>query len=141
MKVGQIVIEDRWRQNSTLYHSCLHLSAIGFYLPKMNLGSSVLHIVVEPASDCCRYVAFSDQIVQLLMVHIAEYSCRIEGDEHCSVSLLFQREAGSIGSGDRRQCSVCRVFRPKAILSRVERDVCQYFGQQVFFQRLGRLAQ
>ena len=49
-KVGQIVIEERWRQNSSLYHSCFHLSALRFFLPKMNFGSSVLHIVVEPAT-------------------------------------------------------------------------------------------
>ena len=54
--VGQIVIKERWRQNSTLYHSCFYLYALRFLLPKMNFGSSVLHIVVEPATDCCRYV-------------------------------------------------------------------------------------
>ena len=53
-KVGRIVIEERWRQNSTAYLSCFHLSAIRFLLPKMNFSSSVLHIVVEPAKDCCR---------------------------------------------------------------------------------------
>ena len=26
-KVGQIVIEVRWRQNSALYHTCFHISA------------------------------------------------------------------------------------------------------------------
>ena len=51
-KVCQIVIEERWRQNSSLYHSCFHLSAFRFFLPKMNFGSSVLHIVVESATDC-----------------------------------------------------------------------------------------
>ena len=55
-KVGQIVIDERWRQNSTLCHSCIHLSVFIFFLPKMNLGSSVLHIVVEPATDCCMLV-------------------------------------------------------------------------------------
>ena len=53
-KHGQIVIEERWRQNSSLYHTCFIISAFRFFLPKMNLGSSVLHIVVEPATDCCR---------------------------------------------------------------------------------------
>ena len=51
----------------------------------MNFGSSVLHIVVEPATDCCRYVGVEDTIEQFLMVHIAECSCQIEHDEHCSV--------------------------------------------------------
>ena len=55
-KAGQIVIDERWRQNSSLYHSCFQLSAFRFFLPKINLGSSVLHIVVDPAADCCRYV-------------------------------------------------------------------------------------
>ena len=61
-KVGQIVIEERRRQNSTLYYSCFHLSAIRLSLPKMNFDSSVLHIVVEPATDCCRYVGVEDTI-------------------------------------------------------------------------------
>ena len=56
-KVGQIVIEERWRQNSSLYHSCFHLSAFRLFLPKMNFGLSVLHIVVEPVTDCwCKLV-------------------------------------------------------------------------------------
>ena len=55
----------------------------------MNFGSSVLHIVVEPATDCCRYVGVEDTIEPLLMVHIVECSCQIERDEHCSVSRLF----------------------------------------------------
>ena len=55
----------------------------------MNIGSSVLHIVVEPATDCFRYVGVEDTIEQLLMVHIVECSCQIEHDEHCSVSRLF----------------------------------------------------
>ena len=84
-----IVIEERWRENSALCHSCFHLSAFGFFLPKMNLGSSVLHIVVEPATDCCRYVGVEDTIEQLLMVHIVECSRQIERDEHCSMSRLF----------------------------------------------------
>ena len=33
-KVGQIVIEERWIQNSTLYNSCFHLSAIRFLFRK-----------------------------------------------------------------------------------------------------------
>ena len=37
-----------------LYHSCFHISAFRFISPKMNFGSSVLHIVVEPATDCCQ---------------------------------------------------------------------------------------
>ena len=31
----------------------------------MNFGSSVLHIVVEPATDCSRYVGVEDTIEQL----------------------------------------------------------------------------
>ena len=87
-KVGQIVIEERWRQNS-LYHSCFHRSAFLFLLPKMNFGSSVLHIVVEPTTDCFRYVGVVDTIEQLLMVHIVECSCQMERDEYCSVSCFF----------------------------------------------------
>ena len=51
-KVGQIVIEERWRQNSSLYHYCFILFRL--FLPKMNFGSSILHIVVDPSADCCR---------------------------------------------------------------------------------------
>ena len=96
----------------------------------MDFGSSVLHIVVEPATDCCRYVGGEDTIEQLLVVHIVECSCQIERAEHCSVSRLFSREASSNVGGDHRQCSACLVFRPKAMLGKAERDVCQYFGQQ-----------
>ena len=78
-KVGHIVIEERWRQNS-LYHSCFHLSAFRFFLLKLNFGSSVLHVVVEPAMDCYRYVGVVDTIEQLLMVHIVECSCQVERD-------------------------------------------------------------
>ena len=80
MKVGQTVIEERWRQNSSLCHSCSYLSALRFFLPKMNLGSSVLHIVVERETNC-RYVGVVDTMEQLLMVHIVECSCQIERDE------------------------------------------------------------
>ena len=55
----------------------------------MNLGSSVLHIYVEPATDCYRYVGVVDTIEQLLMVHIVECSYQIERDECSSVSRLF----------------------------------------------------
>ena len=72
------------------------------------------------------------------MVRIVECSCQIERDEYCLVSRLFSRQAGSNDDGDRRQCSACRVFRPKAMLSRMERDVCQYFGQQEVLQRFDR---
>ena len=37
-KVGQIVIDERWRQNSSLYHSCFQLSAFTFFLPKKTLA-------------------------------------------------------------------------------------------------------
>ena len=127
-KVGQIVIEECWRQNSTLYHSCFHLSALKFMLPKMNFGSSVLHIVVKPATDCCWYVGVEDTIEQLLMVHIVECSCQIKRDKKCSVSRFLSWEAGSNVSDDCRQCCACLVFRPKAMSNRVERDVCQYYG-------------
>ena len=102
----------------------------------MNFGSSVLHIVVEPATDCCRYAGVENTMEQLLMVHIVECCCLIERDEHCSVSRLFSREACRNFGADRRQCSACRVSRPKAMLSRVERDVCQYVGQQELFSVL-----
>ena len=107
----------------------------------MKFGSSVLHIVVEPATDCCRYIGVEDTIEQLLMVHIIECSCRIERDKHRSMSRLFSCEASSNVVGDRRQYSACRVIRPKAMLSRVEKDVFQYFGQQEFLQRFVRCAQ
>ena len=55
----------------------------------MNFGSSVLHIVVEPATVCSRYVGAVDTIEQLLMVHIVECSCQIERDEYCSVGQFF----------------------------------------------------
>ena len=77
-KVDQIVLEERWRQNSSLYHASFHLSAFRFLLPKMNFGSSVLHIVVEPVTDCCWYAAVVDTIEQLWMVHIDECICLIE---------------------------------------------------------------
>ena len=103
-KIGQIVIEESWRQNSSLYHSCFNLSALRFLLPKMIFDTSVLHIVEEPATDCCLYVGVVDTIEQLLMVHIVECSCQneqslmvhiverscqMERDEYCSVSRLF----------------------------------------------------
>ena len=68
---------------------------------KMNIGSSVLHIVVEPATVCCRNVGVVDTIQQLLMIHIVERSCQIERNECCSMSQLFSLEAGSFVGGDR----------------------------------------
>ena len=73
-KLGQIVIEERWRQNSTLYHYCFHLSAFRFLLPKMNFGSSVMHIDIEPVTDCSRYVGVVDTIEQLFIVHTVDSS-------------------------------------------------------------------
>ena len=61
----------------------------------MNFVSSVLHMVVEPATDCCRYVGVEDTIEQLLMVHIVEISCHINRDEHCSVNRLEKAAAMS----------------------------------------------
>ena len=55
----------------------------------MNFGSSVLHIVVEPAMDGCRYFGVEDTIEQLLMVLIVKFGCEIERDEHCTMSRLF----------------------------------------------------
>ena len=86
MKVGQIVIVERWRKNSTLCHSSFHLSALRFLLQKMSFVSSILHIVVKPATDCCRYVGVVDTVEQLLMVYIVDGSCQIELDVICSVS-------------------------------------------------------
>ena len=83
MEIGQIIIEERWRQNS-LYHSCFHLSAFRFLFPKMNIGSSVLHKIVVPATDCRKYVGVEVTIEQFMMVHIVERSCQIERDNHCS---------------------------------------------------------
>ena len=60
----------------------------------MNFGSSVLHIVVEPATDCCWYVCVVDTFEQLLMVHIVECGCQIERDKYSLVSqLLFEKPA------------------------------------------------
>ena len=106
----------------------------------MNFGSSVLHAVVEPATDCCRYVGVVDTIEQLLIVHIVECSCQTERDEYCSVCQLFSLEAGSNVSGDRQQCSACRVFPSIALLSWMEKNVLQYFWQQEFFHGIGRWA-
>ena len=88
-KFGQIVIEERWRQNSTLCHSCFHLSALRFLLPKMNVGSSVMYIVLEPATESSRYFGIVDKIDKLLMVHIVECSCLIELEDYCSISRRF----------------------------------------------------
>ena len=59
-------------------------------LPKMHFGSSVQHIVAEPATDCCRYVGAVDTNEQYLMVHIVECCSPIERDEHSSVNRLFR---------------------------------------------------
>ena len=64
----------------------------------MNFGSSVLHIVVELATDCCRQVGVEDTIEQLLMVHIVECSCQIERDKHCSVSQLFLEKPAAMSA-------------------------------------------
>ena len=132
-KVDQIVIEERWRHNSSFYNSNVKLSAFRFLLPKLIFDTPVLHIVEEPATDCCLYVGVVDAIEQLLMVrivecscqneqslmvHIVERSCQMERDEYCSVSRLFSREAGRNVGGHRRLCSAC-MFRLKAMLSRV----------------------
>ena len=55
----------------------------------MSFVSSVQQIVVDPATDCCRYVGVDDTIEQLLMVHIVEGSCQIERDEYCLIRRLF----------------------------------------------------
>ena len=67
---------------SISFHSHFHLSVIRFLLPKMNFGSSVLHIVAEPATDCCRYVGVVDTIEQLLMIHIVKCSCQKHVKSH-----------------------------------------------------------
>ena len=64
----------------------------------MNFGSSVLHIVVEPATDCCRYVGIEDTIEQLLMVHIVECRYQIERDEHCLVCRFFSCELAAMSA-------------------------------------------
>ena len=127
-KVGQIVIDGRWRQNSALCHSCFHLSTFRFLLPKMIFDSSVQHIVVEPATDCCRHVVVEDTIEQLLMVYVVDCG-QNWGDECISLSKIFSWEAGKNVCVNRGQGSVCRVLRSRAMLSRVESDDCQYFWQ------------
>ena len=62
----------------------------------MNLGSSVLHMVVEPATDCCRCVVSTME--QLLMVHIVDCSCQIERDEYCSVSRFFLEKLAAMSA-------------------------------------------
>ena len=136
IRVGQIVIVVGWRQKSTLYHFCFHLSAFSFMLPKMIFGTCV-----TSATDYFRYVCVIDTIEQLLMVHIFDCSCQIERDMFCSVCRIFSYEVCCNVGGDRRQCSACCALRPKPILSSVEREVCQYFGKQEFFLRFGRWAQ
>ena len=69
----------------------------------MNYGSSALHIVLEPATDCCRYVCVVDPIEQLLMVHIVEFNCQIVIDEYCSVRRLFSLDDSSNIGGYPRQ--------------------------------------
>ena len=54
----------------------------------MNFGSSVLHIVVEPAMDCCLNVGVVDTMEQLLMVHIVDCGCQIARGEYFSLSRL-----------------------------------------------------
>ena len=54
----------------------------------MNFSSSVLHIVVEPATDCCMYASVVDTIEQLLMVYIVESSCQIERDDFHIINCL-----------------------------------------------------
>ena len=81
---------------------------------------------------CRRYAGVVGTIEQLLMVQIAECSCQIECDEYCSVRRLLSREAGINVGRNRRERSAYRVFLPKAMLSIVERDVCQYFVHRSF---------
>ena len=75
-KVGQIVIEERWRLNSALYHSCFNISAFRYLLPQINFGSPVQHIAVEPVTDCCRHVGVVDTIEQLLMSTLSNAAVR-----------------------------------------------------------------
>ena len=62
-------------KSATLYHFSFHLSVFGFLSQKMNFGSSVMHIVVDPATDCCRYGGVEGTVEHLLMVHIVECGC------------------------------------------------------------------
>ena len=74
----------------------------------MNYGSSVLHISVEPATDCCRYVGVEDTTEQLSTVHIVECSCQIERDEHCSVSRLFREKPTAMSAvSSTAKCMSC----------------------------------
>ena len=93
------------------------------------------------SDDCCQYVGVKDTIEQLMMVHNDECSCQIERYMHCSMSRYFSCEADTNVGGDRRQFCACRVFRPKAMLSRVEWDACQYLWRQELFQHFGRWVQ
>ena len=94
----------------------------------MNFGSSALHVVVEPATDCCRYVGVEYTIEQFFYGP----HCRMQLSDQARRALFgepaFSREAGCNVGGDRRQCSAFRVFRPRAMLRRVERDVHQVFS-------------
>ena len=69
------------------------------------------------------------------MIHIVKSSCQIERDEYCKTDVFVEKPAAMsaviVYSAVHVEC-----FGPKAMLIRVERNVCQYF-----FQRTGRWAQ
>ena len=68
--------------------------------------------------------------------------CRMQLSDRERRALIDEpKEADSNGGGDRRQRSACRVLRLKAVLIRMERDVCQNFWQQEIFQGFDRRAQ
>ena len=75
-------------QESELLVIPLMFSPLCFWIhiAENEFGSSVLHIVLEPATGCRRYVGVEDTIQQLLIVHIVECSSQIE---HCSASQFF----------------------------------------------------
>ena len=102
----------------------------------MKFDTSVLYIVLVPATDYCRHDGVEDIIEQYMMVHIVECSCRIERDEHCSESRQFSWENGRKVGSDRRQCSACRVFLKKAMLSRWIVICVSILGSSTFFSVL-----
>ena len=92
----------------------------------MKFGSSVLYIVLVPATDYCRYDDVEDIIEQYVMVHIVKCSCWIESDEHCSES---RQQSWYWSSTVQCMSSVSE----ESHVEPVDCDMCQHFRQQDIF--------
>ena len=64
----------------------------------MNSGSSVLHIVVEPATNCCRYVGVEDTIEQLLMVQLSNAAVRSSATSTVRCAGFFLEKLAAISA-------------------------------------------